>query len=342
VNLVTGATGILGSHVVLALLQNNQPVVACRRANSDITQVEKLFSYYTTESRQLFEKIKWVDVEIRDIFSIEEALEGITAVYHCAGFVSFNKADRKKLMEINEKGTRNVVDACLHKKIAALCHVSSIGAIHNLDYLLPLNEDVFWKKSGKESDYAISKYNGEREVWRGIEEGLNAVIVNPGVILSAGFWNQSSSKLFSTAYKGNRFYTNGTTGYIAAEDVARAMIELVSKKLFSNRYILVEGNYTFKYIFTAIQAHLNKPVPSINVPRGVLNFLRITTGFFAVFTRKPPGISKPVVNSAYSTQLLSNVKITSVLSFKFKPIDKVIAVICKHYLNEKANLGEQR
>src|SRR6185312_87857 len=114
-------------------------------------------------------KIKWVDVDICDIFSIEEHLTEDTSVYHCAGFVSFNPKDRKKLFTINETGTKNVVDACLHKGVKALCHVSSIGTIHNLDYTQTLTEEVFWKKSGKESDYAISKYNAEREVWRGME-----------------------------------------------------------------------------------------------------------------------------------------------------------------------------
>lgn len=334
-NLVTGATGIVGSHVVLALLQSNQPVVACRQKGSDITKTQNLFSYYTPDHKQLFEKIKWVEVDILDIFSIEEALNGITTVYHCAGFVSFNKSDRAKIININEKGTRNLVDACLSKKTAALCHVSSVAAINNLDYILPLNEDVFWKKSGKESDYAISKYNGEREVWRGIEEGLHAVIVNPGVILSPGFWNQSSSKLFETAYKGNKFYTTGLTGYIAATDVAKVMLELVAKKMFSQRYILIENNYTFQHIFTTIQTHLNKPAPSINIPKGLLNFLRIISGFFAIFAGKRSGITKSIVNSAYSRQLFSSDKIKNMLSFKFRSTDDVLTEICKNYLNDK-------
>ena len=178
-NLVTGATGILGSHVVLALLQSNQPVTACKQKTGDIKKIQELFAYYTPDHQTLFERIKWVDVDICDIFSIEEALQGIANVYHCAGFVSFSGRDRKKLRLVNETGTKNMVDACLHMGVKAFCHVSSIGTLHNLDYMGTLTEEVFWKKSGKESDYAISKYNAEREVWRGMEEGLNAVIVNP-------------------------------------------------------------------------------------------------------------------------------------------------------------------
>lgn len=186
-NLVTGATGILGSHVVLALLQKGRKVVASKQPNSDLSKIKTLFSYYGNEALRLYESITWVDLDVRDQLMIEDALEGIDTVYHCAGFVSFNRNERKKMMDINEQGTRNMVNACLHKNIDALCHVSSLATINNLDYTEALTEQVFWKTSGHESAYAISKYNAEREVWRGIEEGLRAVIVNPGVILSPGF-----------------------------------------------------------------------------------------------------------------------------------------------------------
>jgi dihydroflavonol-4-reductase len=334
-NLVTGATGILGSHVVLTLLQNNQVVIACRQKNSDIKKVEELFAYYSKNSKVLFEKIKWIDVDVQDIFSIEEALEGITHVYHCAGFVSFNSKDRKKLMEINEKGTKNVVDACLHKNIQALCHVSSLATINNSDYILALNEDVFWKTSGKESDYAISKYNAEREVWRGIEEGLNAVIVNPGVILSPGFWGQSSSRLFETSYKRNRFYTRGTTAYVAASDVAGIMVALVSKKCFGQRYIVIEDNYSFQNILDCIQGNFNKPLPHINAPKMLLNAGRMAEGVLAFFTGKEPRLTKALVHSVLNKQLYSNQKVKKELNFEFQPVYQIIEQICRHHLLQK-------
>jgi dihydroflavonol-4-reductase len=332
-NLVTGATGILGSHVVLALLRKGEPVVACRQKTSDIKKVERLFEYYTKESKQLFEKIKWVEVDIRDIFSIEEALENVTNVYHCAGFVSFNNKDRKKLFEINEQGTRNVVDACLNKKINALCHASSVATINNLDFVQPLTEDVFWKTSGKESDYSISKYNAEREVWRGIEEGLNAVIVNPGIILSPGFWGQSSSRIFEAGYKGSMFYTNGMAGYIAATDVAKVMIELVSKKIFSGRFILIENTYTYRNILSHIQANFNKKAPSFNASGTMLNAARILEGFLSFFTGKTPKLSKALINGALNKQSFSNQKIKQVLNVEFEATHKIIEEICGYHRN---------
>ncbi|MES2680013.1 MAG: NAD-dependent epimerase/dehydratase family protein [Bacteroidota bacterium] len=333
-NLVTGATGILGSHVLLELLKNGQPVVACKQNSSDLRRVEKLFAYYVPNHQELFAKIKWVDVDVRDIFSIDDALEGITTVYHCAGLVSFDKRDRQKLTEINEVGTANVVNACLGKKIQALCHVSSIGAINNSDYILPLHEDVFWKTSGRESHYAISKYNGEREVWRGIEEGLNAVIVNPGVILSPGFRNQSSSRIFDTCYRGNKFYTSGSTGYVAAADVAKIMVALITERKYRNRYILVEGNYKFRDVFSQIHTQFKNPAPRVNVPRAALVMAGFFESIISFFRGKPPRINKALINAAFNNQVFSNKKIRETLNYSFIPIDQTIGQICKSYLFE--------
>jgi dihydroflavonol-4-reductase len=335
VNLVTGATGILGSHVVLNLLRNNQPVIACKQKGSDIKKTERLFSYYVKDYKILFEKITWKELDILDVFSIEEVLEDVTNVYHCAGFVSFNSKDRKKLFDINEKGTRNMVNSCLHKKIQALCYVSSVATINNLDYPLTLTEEVFWKKSGHESDYAISKYNAEREVWRGIEEGLNAVIVNPGVILSPGFWDQSSSRMFSTCYKGNIFYTNGMAGYIAGSDVARVMVELVSKKLFSNRYILVEDNYTFHNILSHIQTNFNKRAPYINTSGILLKLGQFLEGIWSFFTGKDRILTPALINAAHNKQVYSNDKVKAVLATDFEPTHKIIEEICRYHRLEK-------
>lgn len=336
-NLVTGATGIIGSHVVLKLLQNNQKVIACKQKTSQLSKVENLFAYYTTDSKKLFEKITWVDLDICDIFSIEEILEGVNVVYHCAGMVSFNKKDKKNIYNVNEIGTRNIVNACLNKKIITLCHVSSISTINNLDYAFPLNESVFWKKSGKESDYAISKYNAEREVWRGIEEGLNAVIVNPGVVLSPGFWHQSSSKLFNLGFRGNKFYTTGSTGYVSAEDLSIIMLDLVKNRFFSNRYIVVENNYTFQQIFNMIQKNFNKPLPYFKVSITTLKILSKIESIICFFSGRAKILTKPMIYSAFSKQLYSNIKVKTDCLIEFTPIDLVIKRICEKYLIDAEN-----
>jgi dihydroflavonol-4-reductase len=325
-NLVTGATGILGSHVVLWLMQQGKPVIAGRQKSSDTEKVKKLFSYYN--SAHLFEKIVWKEIDVRDLFSIEEALEGVQNVYHCAGFVSFNSRDKDKLFAINEGGTFNVVNACLQNKIPALCHASSIAAINNTDYTATLNENVFWKRNGRESGYALSKYNAEREVWRGIEEGLNAVIVNPGVILSPGFWNQSSSRLFKKCHEGNSFYTNGMAGYISARDTAAIMIELMEKRHYANRYILIEGNYSFRDIFDMISAGLEKQKPSIHAGKLLLHTGRMLDFLRSKITGKEQILTGAIIDSAFNKQLYSNQKIKDTLGWQFTSVRTEIKTIC--------------
>ena len=327
-NLVTGATGLLGSHVVLKLLQQGKTVVAGKREHSDVTKVKELFSYYVPNADDLFNKIKWVNLDVSDIFSIEDALDGIENVYHCAGFVSFQEKDIEKMRRINEIGTANLVNGSLSKNIKAFCHVSSLSTINNNDYSGQLTERVFWKTSGKESAYTISKYNSEREVWRGIEEGLNAVIVNPGIILAPGYWDQSSGKLFSFCKKGNRFYTDGSTGYVSAMDVAEAMTKLIDKCIFNERFILIEGIYSFKDILTSIQKAFNKQPPKIKIGLFLLHLGRIMDSIFSKLSGKDRILTKEIVQSSIGHKDYSNEKIRNTIQFTFSPINSVIETIC--------------
>lgn len=336
-NLVTGGTGLLGSHVVLKLLQQGKSVVVAKQSTSNIQQVKQLFSYYESNANELFDKIKWVDIDLTNVFSIEAALENIDTVFHCAGFVSFQERDFEKLIRINEVGTANIVNACIHKKISALCHVSSLSTINNSDYLGEINEGVFWKTSGKESAYAISKYNAEREVWRGIEEGLNAVIVNPGVILAPGYPHQSSGKLFAFCKKGNLFYTDGSTGYVGAFDVAEIMVQLIDKKIYTERFIIVENSYSYQSIFTLIQQAYKKPAPKIKLGFWILHFGRVADAFLSKLTGKDRVITHDIIRSATGHKSFSNQKIKKALSFTFTPINQVISQICLGAENKPKN-----
>lgn len=327
----------MGSHVVLELLKSGRPVVACRQPSSDISKIKRLFEFYNEAA--LFEKIRWAEVDVRDILSIEEALQGIENVYHCAGFVSFESKDRETMFSVNEGGTRNVVNACLHMNIKALCHVSSVAVINNSDHAGILTEKTFWKRSGRESHYAVSKYNAEREVWRGMEEGLNAVIVNPAVILSPVFWTQSSARIFDTCYNGNLFYTNGIASYVSAQDVAVIMIRLVDEGHFSQRYILSEGSYSFKTILGEVQTNFKKRPPAIRVSRTVLKLGWIYESLLSRLLRRPPRLTRAIVNSLFNKNRFSNEKVKTTLDFDFKPSFEVIRSICSFYVFEKTKHG---
>jgi dihydroflavonol-4-reductase len=333
-NLITGVTGIVGAHVALALLQQDKPVVAVKRKTSDIGKTKKLFSYYTSDFENLFNKIKWVDADISDIYSIIDAMEGVDTVYHCAGFVSFDKKDAQKLYEINSIGTANMVNACLDKKIKALCYVSSIATLQNPDIQTNINEKVYWKSSPNASDYAISKYNGEREVWRGIEEGLNAVIVNPGIVLGPGFWNQSSGKLVSTCFKGTSFYTSGSSAVINANDLANCMVQLTEGGYFSNRYIIVEGNYTFKAILDGFHKKFNKKKPFIHAGKFTLRCAKWVDLIFTLVTGRTRTLNNAVISSITSTNSYDNSKIKNSINFKFTSFNETVSFISNAYLDD--------
>lgn len=336
-NLITGATGLVGAHVALALLQQNKSVVAIKRQGSDILKTKKLFSYYTSDADILFNKIKWIDADVCDIYSLLEALEGIETVYHCAGFVSFNSKDNKQMHRINAEGTANLVNACLEKNIKALCHVSSIATLQNPDITKNIDESVYWKSSPSASDYAISKYNGEREVWRGTEEGLNAVIVNPGIILGPGFWHQSSGKLIETCYHGNPFYTNGSSATIDAKDVADCMIQLTEKKEFSKRFVLIENNYSFKEILLKVHKALGKKEPSIEAGKVLLTIGKWIDKIKAFITSKEQLITKETINACLDNNSYNNKRVKETLSYQFIPLQNTVQFACDAYLNDLKN-----
>jgi len=330
-SLVLGACGIVGSHTALALVREGVQVRAAKREGTDTQRLLHLFDLYACA--HLANGIEWVDVDIEDPYTLEAAMEGCDTVYHCAGFVSFRSSDRERLFRVNEVGTRHVVNACLHHGHIKLCYVSSVATIHNEDLRRKMTEKVFWKKSGHESLYAISKYNAEREVWRGIEEGLKAVIVNPGVILSAGFGTQSSSRMFDTCRKGNLFYPPGTTAYIYAGDLARVMKLLVDRELFGERFIVIEGNYSYKEIFSRVQINFGKSPPRIKAGKWILYVGWMVERVLMLFGRQP-SLTRSLIRSALNHQQFDGSKVKLTLGVELTPIGEAIDKICQQIEKE--------
>lgn len=330
-NLVTGATGLLGTHIMLALLKQNKKVIGLKRPLSNLNHVEKIFSFYTNDYHELFNKIIWREGDVTDILSLEEAVKEVETVYHCAGLVSFNSNDKNLLLKINTEGTANLINVCLNKGVKNICHTSSIAVLGNADSKKEITEADFRKPASHQNTYALSKYLAEQEVWRGIEEGLKAVIVNPGVIIGPGFRQQGSEKLFDVCYKNMRFYTEGVTGYISAMDTAELMIELIQKQMYNERFILIENNYSFKEVLTQICISFNKPAPKLKAGKLLLNLLRII--YF--FTPKSAVINKTVIEAATNQNYFSNKKIIQLTGYRFTVLKDCISFTCKSFLSSR-------
>ena len=212
-----------------------------KRNSSNVSNVKKVFSYYTSSVDELVKNIEWVDADLLDVYSLMQGMEGISEIYHCAAMVSFEPKHEEEMMKINIEGTANMVNAAVEKGIKKFLHVSSIATIGRNKNDELCTEDLFWKASPDNSNYALSKYAAEREVWRASEEGLNMIIVNPSVIIGGGNWQQSSSNMFSKAYKGIKFYTDGLNGFIDVRDVVNAYYILFQKGKKGNIYNICSG-----------------------------------------------------------------------------------------------------
>jgi len=247
--LVTGGTGFLGAHLLYQLLQNNERIKALKRKGSSTDLTRKIFSYYTTNPENLLQKVDWIDGDILDYFSLSDAFKGVEYLYHAAAIVSFHGDDKSQLVKTNINGTANVVNAAIEQGIIKMCYVSSIGALGRDNTNGPVNEDTPVIPSSRSSIYSKSKYEAEREVWRGMAEGLDAVIVNPSIIVGPGDWSKGSSQMFQTMWNGLKFFTSGTNGFIDVNDVAKAMILLMESNISNERFVLSAENVGYKQFF---------------------------------------------------------------------------------------------
>ena len=327
--LITGATGLTGSHLALELTRRGSKVRALRRNSSSEAMIRKVFSLYAENPEGQLSKIEWVEGDLLDIFSLEDAMEGVEEVYHCAALVSFLPEDRKKLMRMNTEGTANLVNAALEMKIRKLCHVSSIAALGRPEQQSDLiDEKLVWKTSRHNSMYAISKYGAEREVWRGTAEGLNAVIVNPSIILGIAGPGMGSSRLFNTVYNGLKYYPTGKNGFVDVRDVARAMILLMNSDIRNERFILNAVNLEYSKLFGLMAEAFGKPAPSVKVSPALSSLAWRIEKLRSVFTGVKPLITRETANTAVQQYTYSSDKIIKTLGFEFTPIEETVRHFC--------------
>jgi len=291
--------------------------------------IKKVFSLYSDEPEKLFSHIEWVEGDILDIFSLEDAMEGVEDVYHCAALVSFLPEDKNRLIRLNTEGTANVVNAAIEKKIRKLCHVSSIAALGRPeDQAELIDENLVWKASRHNSVYAVSKYGAEREVWRGTAEGLDAVIVNPSIVLGVAGPGMGSSRLFNTVYNGLKFYPPGKNGFVDVRDVARAMVMLMDSDIRNERFILNAENLDYIKLFKLMADEMGKPAPSVKVSPLLSGLAWRIEKIRAAITGVKPLITPETAHTAVQRFAYSNDKIKKATGFEFTPIEETIRHFC--------------
>ncbi|MCD2257892.1 NAD-dependent epimerase/dehydratase family protein [Psychroserpens luteolus] len=334
--LVTGGTGLVGSHLLFKLVSDNQLVRATYRRAHKLDAVKSVFAYYTDDVDTLYNKIEWVEANINDIPALEIAFYGITHVYHCAAFISFEPNRYKDLRKTNIKGTANIVNLCISNSIQKLCYVSSIAAIgQEQDAETLINETTEWNPENDNSVYAITKYGAEMEVWRGTQEGVNAVIVNPGIILGPGFWKGGGSgSLFRQIYKGLNYHAQGTSAYVDVWDTVSVMIQLMNGSTKNERFIVISENVSFKTFGHKVAKQLSaKPSTKEATPFLLSVVWRLDWVNHKLFGKRRK-LSKQLAKSISEKTIYDNSKVRTELNFKFQPIDESIAKVSQYYLDD--------
>ena len=318
---VTGASGLVGAHVVKALAKKQYHIIALYNSSAPSKELEAL--------------AQWQRADILDINVLEEIFSKAKQVYHCAAVVSFNPKEKKLMHQLNIEGTKNVVNACIQCGVEKLIHVSSVAALGRIRPGELISENMNWSEDTSNSEYGKTKYLSEMEVWRGIGEGLHAVIVNPSIILGAGNWNTGSSAIFKNVYKEFPWYTNGSSGFIDVNDVATAMIALMESSINAEKFILSAWNLTYRNVFDEIAKNFKKKKPTREITKTIASLVWRFEYFKSMFTNKNPLITKETAATALAKVNYDNAKLLKALpEFKYSNFEQSVERICKELIEK--------
>jgi nucleoside-diphosphate-sugar epimerase len=315
--LVTGGSGLLGTHLILALHRRGVQVRALYRQ-----QIPPVVA----------QKAEWVQADILDVVALEEAMQGITDVYHVAGLVSFRPADREMLYRINVEGTANVVNACLDAGVRKLVHVSSVAALGRIRHDAVINEDMQWTPETSNSWYGKTKYLGELEAWRGFGEGLQVVSVNPSIIIGEhGDWSKGSMQMVQAIANGFAYYSMGQTGFVDADDVAAAMIQLMESNVDGQRFIVSAENRTYRDFFFMVADALGVPRPRIMITPWKAALAWRLYKLKSWLTGTSPLVTKETAATSMAVVSFDNSKLLKALpGFAYQPLEETVRRVCEH------------
>ncbi|MFT3678450.1 MAG: SDR family NAD(P)-dependent oxidoreductase [Chitinophagaceae bacterium] len=320
--LVTGGTGFLGSYILKALIEKGYQVRALCRSN-------KRPSYIPAA---ILDKVEWVEGDVLDVVSLDDAMKDIEAVIHAAAIVSFQRSDRQLMQSVNVEGTANVVNLALENNVTRLVHVSSVAALGRSEQGGEVNEEKKWEENKLTTHYARSKFKAELEVWRGMAEGLDAVIMNPSTILGYGDWHQSSCAIFRNIYKGFNWYSPGINGFVDVEDTARAALLLLESNISGERFIINGENWPFKQLMFTIADRFGVKRPGRLATPLLTGIAWRLEAFKSFFTRQKPLLTRESARVAHSFTRFSNHKLLQTLpGFTFTPLEQSIENACRMY-----------
>lgn len=318
--LVTGASGFLGHHLIQHLASRGQ-------------QVRALYHTQIPAACRQLPGVEWLQADLLDVYDVEQAMQGITHIYHCAAIVDFNPRNREKMLHFNAESTANVVNQALLQRVAKMVHVSSVAALGRGGAAPEITEDTEWGDSSYNSAYAVSKFMAENEVWRGIGEGLNAVIASPGVVLGPGNWEVGSARLVKVAHSEFPFYTRGATAWVGVADTVAALVRLMESPLVAESYIISSGNYSYREVFTLLAQGMGKKPPHIAAGPLLTGIIWRWNALLSALLGISPAITRETARNAQNISRYSNTKFLQAFpDFTYTPIATTTAEVGKAYM----------
>jgi len=315
--LLTGTTGLVGSYIALHLVEKGIPFKAMKRASSSIPKI-----------LQPYKDINWVDADILDVVALESVFVDVDTVIHGAAIVSFYKKDFDDMWETNVQGTLNMVNLSLTHNVKRFVHISSIAALGRNGDEGIINEDSKWTKSSNNSVYAETKYQAELEVWRGREEGLSVVIVNPSTVLGPSDWNTSSTRIFKYVWEENKYFPDGFLNYVDVRDAAEVIVQMLNSKADGERYIVNNDKIKFLDIFLMIANAFKKKPPTTQIKPWISALAVKVERLRSFFTGSKPLITKETSRLSSTNYTYKNQKIKTLLNFEFRPVEDTIVWAC--------------
>jgi len=327
--LITGATGLVGGHLLIQLISKGEKCRALRRATSSLEELKLIAEYYNIDFALVESNTQWVEGDILNAEAINSAMQGVTTLYHCAAVVAFDPNNEERLMRVNIEGTRLICQTALECNIKNMVMVSSIAALGKASEGEEIDENTPRDLSLEYNAYSKSKYASERVVWEYISKGLKASMVNPGIILGVGLLNKGSLQIVEKASKWIPIYTSGKTGYVDVRDVAKTMQRIVELNKWGERYILVSDNLTYGDIFKALSKALGSLPPLVPLNRTALSFAASILSLITKMTGASPKLTPAMVRSATSQSIYSSKKVQDNLQIELTPMSETIKEIAK-------------
>jgi dihydroflavonol-4-reductase len=320
---VTGGTGFIGSYIIKNLIEKGHAVRAIRRS-------ARLPFYIAAD---ILNKVEWIEGDVLDIVSLNNAMQGADAVIHSAAIVSFSKKERHQMYHVNVEGTTNVVNAAIENKVKRFLHISSVAALGRTTKPETITEEKKWEENKNNTHYAISKHHSELQVWRGFAEGLEGVVINPSTVLGYGDWHQSSCAIFKNAYREFSWYTKGINGFVGVEDVAEAAVQLLLSDISQQKFIVNAENWSFQQLFNTIADNFEKRHPHKEATKAMGEIAWRLEKIKTMFTGKKALLTRETAKVAQSKTSFDNTALLNALpGFRFTPLETVIKTSCKKYL----------